>query len=66
MKETKILTWKYQSIDFIGGQIKEYIESKCVDGWYCHQIQPIVQQEYNEGNLRVISAVIILMREKLN
>jgi hypothetical protein len=66
MVETKILTWSYDSIDLIGGQIKDYIESKCIDGWYCHQIQPTHQEEYSRGCLRLRAAVIILMRNKTN
>lgn len=44
--QQKVLTWSYDGIDYLGTQLKDYIETKCIDGWYVNQILPMVQQEY--------------------
>lgn len=41
--EQKILTWSRHNIDYIGTQLKTYLDSMCTNGWYVHQILPTIE-----------------------
>jgi len=61
--EQKTVIFTRTSTDYIGDQLKEFIDSECNDGWYCNQIQPTYLENSSSGE-RLQQAVIILHRKK--
>jgi hypothetical protein len=61
--EQKVIFFKKDGIDLIGGQVKAQIEKHCIEGWFVHQIQPTHFQEYGGGILRLEAAIIILQKK---
>ena len=62
--EQKTIIFSRASTDYIGSQLKDTIDINCIDGWYCHQIQPTYLENSPSGE-RLQSAVIILHRKKI-
>ena len=61
--EQKIIFFAKDSIDYIGGQMKEVIEKACVGGWYVHQVVPTHYEEFKGGCLRIDASMIILHKK---
>jgi len=60
--EQKILTWSRDSVDYIGTQLKDYLDQKCTDGWYVHQILPTISDKSFGSRDMMLSCIIILNR----